>query len=47
MIFVNCTQGTLEWFAARAGVITVSKFSDAVSTLRSGDFSQASKDYAY
>lgn len=47
MIFVNCTQGTPEWFAARAGVITASKFADAVSTLKSGDFSQASKDYAY
>lgn len=47
MIFVNCTQGTPEWFAARAGVITASKFSDAVSTLKTGDFSQASKDYAY
>lgn len=47
MILVNCTQGTPEWFAARAGVITASKFSDAISTLRSGDPSQASKDYAY
>lgn len=47
MIFVNCTQGTPEWFAARAGVITASKFADAVSTLRDGDFTQASKDYAY
>lgn len=47
MIFVNCTQGTPEWFAARAGVITASKFSDAVSTLKNGAPSQASKDYAY
>lgn len=47
MIFVNCTQGTPEWFTARAGVITASKFADAVSTLRNGDFTQASKDYAY
>lgn len=47
MIFVNCTQGTPEWFAARAGVITASKFSDAVSTLKDGTPSQASKDYAY
>lgn len=47
MIFVNCTQGTPEWFTTRAGVITASKFADAVSTLRNGDFTQASKDYAY
>ncbi|RIY41988.1 lambda exonuclease family protein [Neopusillimonas maritima] len=47
MIFVECQQGTPEWFAARAGVITASKFSDAVSTLKNGDPSQASKDYAY
>jgi len=47
MIFINCEQGTPEWFAARAGVITASKFSEAIATLRSGEPSQASKDYAY
>lgn len=47
MIFVNCEQGTSEWFAARAGVITASKFADAVSTLKGGAPSQVSKDYAY
>jgi len=47
MIFVNCEQGTPEWFAARAGVITASKFADAVSTLKGGAPSQVSKDYAY
>ena len=47
MVFVNCTQGTPEWFQARAGVITASKFADAVSTLKNGTPSQASKDYAY
>jgi len=47
MIFVNCEQGTPEWFAARAGVITASKFADAVSTIKGGAPSQASKDYAY
>src|SRR5690606_11726393 len=47
MIFVNCEQGTPEWFQARAGVITASKFADAVSALKNGQPSQASKDYAY
>lgn len=47
MIFINCQQGTPEWFGARAGVITASKFADAVSALKNGSPSQASKDYAY
>lgn len=47
MILIQCDQGTPEWFAARAGVITASKFSEAVSTLKNGTPSQASKDYAY
>lgn len=47
MILIQCEQGTPEWFAARAGVITASKFSDAISTLKNGTPSQASKDYAY
>lgn len=47
MIFINCQQGTPEWFASRAGVITASKFADAVSALKNGSPSQASKDYAY
>src|SRR5690606_27850030 len=47
MIFINCQQGTAEWFAARAGIVTASKFADAISTLKNGSPSQASKDYAY
>lgn len=47
MKLIQCTQGTPEWFAARAGVITASKFSDAVSALKNGSPSQASRDYAY
>lgn len=47
MIFIECRQGTPEWFTAKAGVITASKFADAISTLRSGEPAQASKDYAY
>lgn len=34
MIFVECEQGTPEWFQARAGVITASTFSDAISKLK-------------
>lgn len=39
MKFIQCQQGTQEWLAARAGVITASCFSDAVSVLTraSGD----------
>lgn len=47
MILIQCEQGTQEWFSARAGVITASKFADAISTLKNGQPSQASKDYAY
>ncbi len=39
MRFIHCAQGTPEWLAARAGAITASRFSDAVSVLKkaSGD----------
>jgi hypothetical protein len=39
MIFIECEQGTPEWHQARAGVITASTFSDALSVLqkKSGD----------
>ena len=39
MIFVQCAQGTEEWHAARAGVVTASTFSDALEVLKraSGD----------
>jgi len=39
MKFIECLQGTPEWLAARAGSITASNFSDAVSVLsrNSGD----------
>ena len=30
MIFINCEQGSEEWHRARCGVITASKFRDAV-----------------
>jgi len=47
MKLIQCEQGSEAWFKARAGVITASKFADAVSTLKNGSPSQASKDYAY
>jgi exodeoxyribonuclease (lambda-induced) len=39
MICIECQQGTDEWLAARAGVITASTFADATSKLKraSGD----------
>lgn len=33
MIFIDCQQGSTEWHMARAGVITASTFSDALSTV--------------
>ncbi|MEO8297086.1 MAG: lambda exonuclease family protein [Burkholderiales bacterium] len=33
MIYVDCEQGTEEWFRSRCGVITASTFADAVSTV--------------
>lgn len=36
MIFLNCVQGSEEWHAARCGVITASKFRDAVDKLKNG-----------
>jgi exodeoxyribonuclease (lambda-induced) len=53
MIFINCEQGTPEWHQARAGVITASTFSDALSVLKRksgdkevGDFTDASDTLA-
>lgn len=31
--FIECEQGTPEWLAARAGLCTASRFSDAISTV--------------
>lgn len=46
MKVIDCEQGTPEWFAARTGVITASRFKDACSVLKSGEPAQASRDYA-
>lgn len=42
---VNCEQRSPEWFAARTGLITASRFKDARSTLKGGRPSQAQLDY--
>jgi hypothetical protein len=51
MILIQCTQGSEEWHAARAGVITASMFKVARERLKSGpnkgDFTQAAKKYAF
>jgi exodeoxyribonuclease (lambda-induced) len=54
MIFIECEQGTPEWFQARAGVITASTFSDALAVLKrksgdkeAGDPTDASDGLAY
>lgn len=53
MIIIECQQGTPEWLNARAGVITASMFSDAISVLsrasgskKAGDPTGASDKYA-
>lgn len=46
MILIECVQGSPEWLSARAGVITASKFRDAVDTLKSGAPSSKSTLYA-
>lgn len=47
MKFIECSQGSQEWFAARAGVITASMARVACETLKNGEPTQANKDYAY
>lgn len=53
MIIIECQQGSKEWFAARAGVITASEFEAAISKLtrtsgpkKAGDPTDASDRYA-
>ena len=33
MILIQCEQGSPEWHAARVGVITASKFREAIETV--------------
>lgn len=46
MIFIECEQGTEEWHAARCGVITASKFRDAVETKKDGSMTAKAALYA-
>lgn len=46
MILIECAQGTQEWHAARAGVITASKFGDAVDLTKKGERTAKSTLYA-
>ena len=46
MMIVDCQQGTPDWFAARAGVVTASMFSTARDYKKNGDPSSKQLDYA-
>jgi hypothetical protein len=37
MRWINCEQGTPEWFAARCGIATASCFGDVMATIKSGE----------
>lgn len=43
---IACEQGSAEWLAARRGVATASRASDALAALRSGAPAKAALDYA-
>ena len=45
MILETATQRTEDWYAARIGKATASRFRDATAYLRSGDPAQAQRDY--
>lgn len=45
MRVINCEQRSPEWFAARCGLITASRFKDARATLKNGAPAQARLDY--
>jgi hypothetical protein len=47
VIVVDCDQGTPEWHAARAGVITASMFSTARKYKAGGEMSETAKNYAF
>ncbi|WP_109479192.1 lambda exonuclease family protein [Paraburkholderia sp. C35] len=47
MIELACDQGTPEWHASRAGVITASMFSTARKFKASGESSETAKNYAF
>lgn len=43
--FVNCVQGSMEWFEARLGCVTASRVADALAMLKNGKSSQKREDY--
>ena len=45
MIIETAAQRTEDWYAARIGKATASRFKDATAYLRSGDPAQAQRDY--
>ncbi len=45
MILETATQRTEDWYAARIGKATASRFKDAIAVLKSGDPAQAQRDY--
>ena len=45
MILETATQRDADWYAARVGKATASRFKDATAYLRSGDPAQAQRDY--
>ncbi len=45
MILETATQRDADWYAARIGKATASRFKDATAYLRSGDPAQAQRDY--
>ena len=51
MIIYDHPQGSAEWLASRAGVITASKFVEARKRLKvgpkKGGFTEAAEDYAF
>ena len=45
MILETATQRDDDWYAARCGKATASRFRDAMATLKNGDPAQAQRDY--
>ena len=45
MILETATQRDDDWYAARCGKATASRFKDAMATLKNGDPAQAQRDY--
>ena len=45
MILETATQRDADWYAARCGKVTASRFRDAMATLKNGQPAQAQRDY--